>query len=409
MGKWLIAACILLLAAVGPGIGAPAAPAAPQAGAAFVSDEVLVKFEPGVNPAAVARSVGARIHGRIPTLDVFILKVPEGTVEATVLALSNNSLVEFAEPNGIATIVADPDDPYDNSTCYNSSRHGCVTQWGWGKIRAYAAWDLTTGGGTVRVAVVDTGVDSSHPDLPVVVAQRDFANNDTNAEDDNGHGTHVAGTIGALTNNGTGVAGANWAVALVAVKVLSASGSGSYSAVANGITWAADNGAKAINLSLGGYVPSNTLKSAVNYAWNKGAVLACAAGNDGMNWKLYPAAYENCIAVAATDENDNKASFSNYGSKWVDVAAPGVHILSTMPNSTVYLNTEYGYFQNYDSLNGTSMATPHVAGLAGLVWARGACGNTSCVRSKIESTADKIAGTGTYWKWGRVNYYNAVK
>ena len=409
MGRWFIAACILSLAAAGPGIGAPAAPAAPQAGAAFVSDEVLVKFEPGVNPAAVARSVGARIHGRIPALDVFILKVPEGTVEATVLALSNNTLVEYAEPNGIATAVVDvfPNDTYVDS-CYNSSHHGCVAQWAWAKVQAYSAWGITTGSTSVRVAVVDTGIDNSHEDLLPVTAQRDFINNDNNAEDDNGHGTHVAGTIGAWTNNGTGVAGANWAVALVAVKVLSASGSGSYSAVANGITWAADNGAKAINLSLGGSIPSNTLKNAVNYAWNRGAVLACAAGNSGTSQKLYPGAYDRCIAVAATDENDQKASFSNYGS-WVDVAAPGVHILSTTPNTTVYLNTAYGYYTNYDSLNGTSMATPHVAGLAGLVWARGACGTASCVRSKIEGTADKIVGTRTYWKWGRVNYYSAVK
>lgn len=408
MSGWLAVACLVLLVAAGPGIGAPATPAAPQAGGAFLTDEVLVKFEPGVNPAAVARSVGARIHGRIPSLDVFVLKVPEGTVEATVLALSNNTLVEFAEPNGIATIVADPNDPYDDTICYDSSRHGCVSQWAWGKVRAYAAWDLTTGA-AVRVAVVDTGVDNSNPDLPAVVAQRDFVNNDNNAEDDNGHGTHVAGTIGAMTNNGAGVAGANWSVALVAVKVLNAAGSGSYAAVANGIIWAADSGAKAINLSLGGSIPSTTLRNAVNYAWNKGAVLACAAGNSGTSQKTYPAAYDRCIAVAATDENDKKASFSNYGSSWVDVAAPGVKILSTMPNSTVYLNTAFGYYQDYDSLNGSSMATPHVAGLAGLVWARGSCGTASCVRGKIESTADKIAGTGTYWKWGRVNYYSAVK
>ena len=138
-------------------------------------------------------------------------------------------------------------------------------------------------------------------------------------------------------------------------------------------------------------------------------VLACAAGNSGSSSKFYPAAEANCIAVAATDASDAKASFSNYGSNWVDVAAPGVNILSTMPNSSVYLNTQYGYFQNYDSHDGTSMATPHVAGLAALVWARGSCGTASCVRSKIESTADQIPGTGTYWAKGRVDYFNAVQ
>ncbi|HLE76823.1 MAG TPA: S8 family peptidase [bacterium] len=390
-------------------VGSTGAPLAPQAAGGFVADEVLVKFAPGVDAEPVARAVGARVAGRIPALDVFVLKVPAGAVEGVITALTRNALVEYAEPNGIATISLDPNDPYDNSTCYNSSHSGCVTQWGWAKVQAYTAWDVTTGSSAVRVAVVDTGVDNSNPDLPAVVAQKDFINNDNNAEDDNGHGTHVAGTIGALTNNGTGVAGANWLVSLMAAKVLNASGSGSYAAVANGITWAADNGAKVINLSLGGSVPSTTLKNAVNYAWNKGVVLACAAGNSGTQAKSYPGAYDRCIAVAATDQNDAKASFSNYGSKWVDVAGPGVAILSTTPNTSVYLNTQYGYFMNYDALNGTSMATPHVAGLAGLVWAKGACATQSCVRNKIESTADQIAGTGTYWKWGRVNYYNAVK
>jgi thermitase len=135
-------------------------------------------------------------------------------------------------------------------------------------------------------------------------------------------------------------------VELMAVKVLNANGSGSYANIANGIIWAANNGAKVINLSLGGTFDSTTLRNAVDTD--------------------YPGAYTNCIAVGATDENDQKASFSNSGKKWVDIGAPGVHILSTMPNSPVTLTTSEGYYENYDSLNGTSMATPHVAGVAGL-------------------------------------------
>ncbi len=232
------------------------------------------------------------------------------------------------------------------------------------------------------------------------MAQYDFVNKDPDASDDNGHGTHVAGTVAALTNNDTGGVGANWAVALLAAKVLSASGSGTYAAVANGITWSADRGARCINISLGGYWPSNTLKNAVNYAWNKGAVLACAAGNDGMNWKLYPAAYDRCIAVAASDQNDTKAWFSNWGASWVDVVAPGVGILSTVLKD------------KYETWSGTSMATPYVAGLAGLVWARGLARNTcttaSCVRKRIEQNTDTVPGVGTYYKYGRVNYFKAV-
>ncbi|HEY8152312.1 MAG TPA: S8 family serine peptidase, partial [Vicinamibacteria bacterium] len=218
------------------------------------------------------------------------------------------------------------------------------------------------------------------------------------------------GTIGACSNNATGVAGANWAVQLMGVKVLDYSGSGSLSAVASGIRWSADNGAKVINLSLGTSSPFKTLERAVNYAWNKGSVLACAAGNDGTGARTYPAAYTNCISVAATDENDAKADFSNYGASWVDVAAPGVNILSTMQDQWdwCFLCYGYGYLEGYDALSGTSMATPHVAGLAALVWARGECTTNTCVRAKIESTADPIPGTGTYWKYGRVNYLSAV-
>ncbi|MGH2404817.1 MAG: S8 family peptidase [bacterium] len=400
--RWLvlltISALILSLSSVGIG-----APATPPTGRVFVPDEVLVKFGPDVNPAVFARSIGARVHGRIPALDVYVLKVPSGRVEAIVRSLSNHPLVEYIEPNGIARVVGFPNDSM------------VVNQWAWAIVQADQAWNITTGSTSVRVAVVDTGVDSTaddinrHPDLPVLVAQKDFVNNDSIANDDHGHGTHVAGTIGALTDNGQGVAGANWNVGLVAAKVCDAGGSCSYSAIANGITWAVDTGlAKVINISLGGYMGSRTLQRAVNRAWNKGAVLACAAGNDGIWFRLYPAAYSNCIAVAATDETDNIAWFSNWDASWVDVAAPGVSILSTMPNNPVTLNS-YGYQQNYDYLNGTSMATPHVAGLAALVWARGSCTTATCVRGKIESNADQIPGTGTYWRWGRINYLRAVQ
>ncbi|MDR5693730.1 MAG: S8 family peptidase [Armatimonadota bacterium] len=404
-----VLAILMIFAAAALAAGAPSIPS-PHLSGEHVPDELLVKFAPSVSPDPVARAVGARIVDRIPALGVFVLKVPTGTLEATLLALSRNPLVEYAEVNGIALALGiTPNDPYaDGVNCYNSSHDGCVSQWAWGKIQAYDAWGITTGSAEVKIAVIDTGIDSAHPDLPLLAPGANFVTKGAPPEDDNGHGTHVAGTIGALTNNATGVAGLNWSISLVPVKVLDASGSGTYSAVANGITWSADNGAKVINLSLGGSVPSKTLEAAVKYAWNKGAVLACAAGNSGTTQKLYPAAYTNCIAVAATDENDQKASFSNYG-KWVDVAAPGVHILSTMPNSPVYLTTQYGYLQDYDSLSGTSMATPHVAGLAGLVWARGVCSTNTCVRSRIETTADPIAGTGTYWTRGRINAYKAVQ
>jgi thermitase len=398
--------------------------------ASFVRGEILVKFEPGAPERAKAeahRQNGGQVEQTIRGLGVQVVGVPGGQEQAKVDAYNRNPNVQYAELNGVATISLDPNDPYDNTDKFASSKHGEVNQWAWGKIQAYDAWDRMTGSSSVGVAVVDTGIDNSHPDLPLVVAQRDFVNNDSNAEDDNGHGTHVAGTIGASTNNDTGVAGASWggelmAAKLMAAKVLNKDGSGSYANIANGIMWAADpdgdpataDGAKVINLSLGGTFDSTTLRNAVATAWNKGAVLACAAGNSGSSQKHYPAAYANCIAVGATDQSDRKASFSNSGTKWVDLGAPGVHILSTMPNSSVTLtNSTNRYKPEYDSLNGTSMATPHVAGVAGLVWAAtdssGAklCGTNACVRDRIETRADKIPGLAKNWTDGR--RLNALK
>ena len=150
-------------------------------------------------------------------------------------------------------------------------------------------------------------------------------------------------------------------------------------------------------------------------AWDKGSVLACAAGNSGYSQKTYPAAYTDCIAVGATNQHDQKASFSNYGKKWVDIGDPAVRILSTTPNSPVTLTTSEGYYETYDSLNGTSMATPHVAGVAGLVWTAtdlsGAklCTTNVCVRNRIEGRADQVSGLANYWPNGRrLNALNSV-
>ncbi len=408
----LVWGAVLILVLVGL-LLAPMASAAGRADGVYLKGgEVLVKFKAGTSESEArkvhAQKGGVR-KGAVSSIGVEVVAVPRGQEEAAARSYAADPAVEFAEPNYTVEAFVVPNDPYV-STCYNTSRDGCLTQWAWAKIGAYDAWDIVTGTASVWVAVVDTGVDNSHEDLPTLLAQRDFVNGDDVADDDNGHGTHVAGTIGALTDNGKGVAGLNWSVGLMAAKVLDRTGSGTLASVANGIVWAADNGAKVINLSLGTRFASSTLKSAVNYAWNKGAVLACAAGNSGSSAKTYPAAYDKCIAVAATDENDAKASFSNFGAKWVDVAAPGVRILSTLPDAPgFYLNTAYGFYTGYDSLSGTSMAAPHVAGLAALVWAKGSCLTNTCVRSKIETTADPVPGTGKYWKWGRINAYKAVQ
>lgn len=183
---------------------------------------------------------------------------------------------------------------------------------------------------------------------------------------------------------------------------------GSSSGLANGINWAVNSGAKVINMSLV-VGASLTLGTAVNDAWSKGVVLVAAAGNGGIQTMMYPAAYPNVIAVGATDNNDAKASFSTYGASWVDIAAPGVNVYSTFPNHKTVIGRQYGRSLGYDIGSGTSMAAPIVAAVAALTWSSPAGTSNLSVRGKLESTADKISGTGTNWANGRVNANNAVK
>lgn len=192
------------------------------------------------------------------------------------------------------------------------------------------------------------------------------------------------------------------------VKVLGDAGWGAISWIAKGIVQATDHGARVINMSLGFYRKSRTLEAAVDYACNRGVLLAAAAGNDGTNRKLYPAAYANCMAVAATDDNDQLVNepewwASNYGD-WVDVAAPGLYIYSTFPTHDYYLNKSW----YYDYGSGTSMATPFVSGLGGLLFGQDPSRTNHDVRGLIEDGADPIPGTGTYWIHGRINALNSV-
>ena len=348
---------------------------------------ILVKFKQGTPQDSIDLNLSrynARLAARISRLDVMVLKVPEGQENAIAAAFSKIPNVEFAEPDFVATALTITNDSFLSQ------------QWGMFKVEAAnstspSAWDITTGSSSVKIAILDTGIDQDHPDLSgKIVANHNFTTSPT-IDDKYGHGTHVGGIAAAITNNSTGVAGLGYNSSLMNGKVLDDSGSGYYSWIANGIIWATDNGAKVINMSLGGSSGSSTLQNAVNYAVANGVVVVAAAGNSGNPSPTYPAYYSSVIAVAATDSNDAKASWSSYGS-WVDVAAPGVNIFSTFPNHPYKINKSL----NYDYGSGTSMATPHVAGLAGLVWATGICSTNSCVRAQIENNADAISGTGSY-------------
>ena len=279
-----------------------------------------------------------------------------------------------------------------------------ILPWGIDRIDAELVTVDNQFGVNVKVGVIDTGIDLAHPDLAGIVKGGVNTINTYKSgsyADDNGHGTHVAGIIAALDNS-FGVVGVSSAVQLYSIKVLNKQGSGYLSDVIEGLQWAANNGMQVVNMSLGSKTYVQSFEDAVNAAYDKGVVLVAAAGNES-GPVSYPAAFDNVIAVSATDVNNNIAGFSNFGSQ-IDVAAPGVSIYSTYKGSA------------YATLSGTSMASPHVAGVAALVLTAGK-GDTNGdgkvspaeVKARIEGTAVKPAGGDTLkYGYGIVNAFNAV-
>ncbi|WP_376788680.1 S8 family peptidase [Thermoflexus sp.] len=382
-----------------PAVSAARSAAQPRAALASRGPYVLVKRKSDVPPGAFRAGLMAAGFPGAEALAVprwWRIPVPPGQEpEAVVERLRQRPDVETAEVDREVRIALTPNDPYYYEY-----------QWNLPKIRAPQAWDVSTGSSSVVIAIVDTGVDYTHPDLTSMRLRLgwDFVHNDSDPMDDEGHGTHVAGIAGANTNNGVGIAGVCWGCDLLAVKVLAATGRGWDSWVAQGIRYAADWGAASgkrtvINLSLGGRDPSRILADAVAYAQGKGALIIAAVGNDGQNQLVYPAAYPGVIGVAATDSDDQQASFSNSGAH-VDLAAPGVDILSTFWGGTGYIFAD-----------GTSMATPHVAGVAGLVWSARPALTADQVCGILLRTAVDLGSPGRddIYGYGRVNAEAAVR
>ena len=263
---------------------------------------VLVRFKPGVSRAAQQRAldsdgVTATVVDEIEALHVEVVEVPEAQLEAALKSYRANPQIAFAELDTLVTVALAPNDPF-----YTTQQYGPQI------IRAEQAWDAAQGAGAV-IAVVDTGVDFGHPDLQgqLLAGGYDFVNNDGDPVDDHGHGTHVTGIAVAATNNGVGIAGIAPGAKVLPIKVLSSSGSGANSAMAQGIVYAADHGVKVINLSLGGFSYSQTAQDAVNYAWAQGVLVVAAAGNGNSSLPYYPAWYTHVIAVGATDSHDLRA------------------------------------------------------------------------------------------------------
>ncbi len=373
-------------------------------------EEILVKFKPRVNEReikALNSLMGAEILKTIPRIGVRRVKIPRGSkVGEMVKKYRANPDVEYAEPNYLLYALGVP-----NDSSYSS-------QWALNKIEAEEAWDIKIRDEDVTVAVLDTGADLSHPDLSGrLLPGYDFVNNDSIPGDDHGHGTHCAGIIAAQANNDAGIAGLSWKSKIMPLKVLGATGSGALDGVALAIIYAADKGVRVISLSLGTYHYSNTLKEAVDYAYNKGSLVIAAAGNDSTSQPSYPAGHENAMAVSATNKNDSAAYYSNSGS-YIEISSPGgemssLHdpggIYSTMPTYPVTMNNS-GYSRDYDYLQGTSMACPYVAALAAFIFSRNPNLTNERVRTIIRDSADDLgpAGFDTVYGYGRINAFRAV-
>jgi subtilisin family serine protease len=408
---------IALLAAVSAVAAVVAAPSAATA----ATGDIIVKYAAGADPQerAEARAdadVVARDTLPLPRTEVV---APEaGTTVAEAIAdLEHSPDVVYAEPDAprsaFTTTSNDPD-LGDQWALRNTGQQKIFSSTGWSfgtagdDINVLDAWDLATEAAPT-IAVVDSGVDLNHPDLKanIVSGGQDFVDNDATPQDENGHGTHVAGTIGAVGNNGVGISGVAWKAHLLPVRVLNANGRGSVSTVLKGEEYAAAAGAKVVNLSLGGAAPSQPEYDALRAA--SSTLFVVAAGNAGANVDVtdsYPCAYDlpNVICVAATGGRDELADFSNYGASSVDIAAPGVDILSTYPQG---MRTSER--PGYEWMSGTSMATPEVAGAAALLLSRDVALTPWQVRAKLMAGADPVADLkGKVASGGRLDVLGAM-
>jgi subtilisin family serine protease len=367
--------------------------------------------------------------------NIYLLHVPIGSdILSIVREYASFPDVVYAEPNGKSSDCSFPNDVnfsnqwylYNTGQTFYGSLHGTPDA----DIDAPEAWDIETGNLVVVIAIIDTGVDYTHPDLATKIWSNadeipgngidddhngyiddvrgwNFAYNNSDPRDVIGHGTMCAGIAAAATNNGLGIAGVGWNCTIMPVKIANDSWWWTWEDCAKAFQYAADNGADVISRSGGDYSPPNIMKDAVDYAYGKGVFLCAAAMNNNNNVEAYPAAYENVTAVAATTYNDHKASFSNYGT-WVDIAAPGHYIISTMPAYHVMMNDPpYLYKQNYSFGSGTSFSCPMVAGVAGLLLSKDQSLTPDEIKALLCENVDPYNST-QYIGTGRLNAQKAL-
>jgi len=381
--------------------------------ASAASGSVIVKFKPGASAAQRTTLLGtAQQGGTIRGLGARVVRTSD--TAALVARLNRSASVQYAEVDKVMSVTAVPNDPRF-AELYGLNNTGQTGGSADADIDAPEGWDAAGLGafpatGGVKVGIVDTGIRATHEDLAGKVVNCAQSQGliiiggsiqEGSCADDNGHGSHVAGTIAANANNGKGVTGVAFNSQLAICKALSGPlGQGSTSDVANCIVYLADKGARVISMSLGGG-DSTTLHNAVTYAYKNGtgALLVAAAGNDGDATLNYPAAYAEVVSVAATDNRDARASFSNANAD-VEVAAPGVNVLSSYNSSDT----------SYTTLSGTSMATPHVSGVAAIIFGRNPAQTAAQARAKLDASVDDLgaAGRDTSYGFGRVNLVKAA-
>lgn len=427
MGRWAIgwlaaAACVVY----GAASGVAQTPSGPSE-VAYAPGRVIVSFKAGVTSterAAIAGQLGLRSRRPLGLINAEVWELDASSVDAAVAALTQDPRISYAEPDYLVTALEIPNDPMFDQLwgLHNTGQTGGTPG---ADIDAVRAWDVSSDAHEIVIGVIDTGVDYNHPDLaaniwtnPGEVAGDgldndgngyvddvhgyDFYNLDGDPWDDNRHGTHCAGTIAAVGNNGTGVVGVSWTAKIMALKFLGSDGVGSVSRAILALEYATLMRAKIMSNSWGGGAYSVALESAIRAAHEAGALFVAASGNSALDndaMPFYPASYDvpNVISVAATDYSDNLAYFSNYGRTSVDLAAPGENILSTTPGGS------------YDYLSGTSMAAPHVSGAAALVWGRFPAMQVDDVKTLILASADPLPSLADKClTGGRLNAFRSI-
>ncbi|NLM98254.1 MAG: peptidase S8, partial [Halanaerobiaceae bacterium] len=383
---------------------------APLQTAQFRAQEYIINFKQRISKNELEENILKNKGQIIKQISENMYKVKLADEDQDfIYSLQKNPSIKYIEPEYLVHIQSIPDDPY------------YPEQWNLQRLALEKTWDNLKGRENINditVAVIDTGILPQHPDLKDnIISGYDFIDDDNDPVDtseDFSHGTHVAGIIGAVGNNGIGVTGINWNVKIMPVRVIGPDGSGEYSTLISGIHWAVDNGADIINLSLAGPVDSKALRDAVKYAVERKVTIVAAAGNNGSSPVLYPAQYPEVIGVGAVGPSNERAYYSNFG-PGLDLVAPGGdnslidYSCNTILSTAGYISGDTIKYQ-YSWAQGSSMAAPHVSGIVSLLYSIG-IDNPVDIKRILKETADDLGteGIDDYYGAGLVNINNALK